>query len=85
MTESAEKRRERADSLVPRKVGVTEEFRVEATNRTFRVKRLHGNTWHLRDVNVSTRSRFGTLPEIRADVEYVLEAGTLPPAAGGPW
>lgn len=73
----------RANTLVPLKVGVTEAF--TARDRTFEVKRVNHDTWHLRDVNVSTRSRFGTLSEIREDVANVLETGALPPPSGGRW
>ncbi len=73
----------RANTLVPLKTGITETF--TARDRTFEVKRLNHDTWHLRDTQVRTTSRFGTLPQIREDVVHALEVGRLPPPVGGRW
>lgn len=73
----------RANALVPRKIGVTETFMVG--DREFTVKRVNHNTWHLRNVENTLRSRFGSFPEILADVENVLATGNLPPPAGPRW
>jgi hypothetical protein len=61
---------------VPGKMGMVIEF--HAHGRTFRVKRLNRNTWHLRDLEISERSRFGRMDDICADVGAVLETGHLP-------
>jgi hypothetical protein len=45
---------------------------------TFEIKCLRQGSWHLRDINIKSRSRFGTFPEIREDVGKVLESGALP-------
>ena len=81
--ETDAKRKEQANALVPRKVGITEEFMVG--DHSFTVKRVNHNTWHLRDAAVTTRSRFGRFEEILSDVENVLATGRLPVPAGGPW
>lgn len=63
---------------MPRVTGETREF--HAHGRTFQVKRLRANVWHLRDTAVSTRSRFGTYAEIAEDIAVTMESGKLPPA-----
>ena len=73
--ETEAKRKERADSLVPRKLKVIETF--TAGDRNFEVKRLNHNTWSLRDC-LYNRMRFGSLAEIRDDVIATLETGHMP-------
>lgn len=51
--------------------------------RTFRVKRISRDTWHLRDLAISERSRFGTKKQIAEDVGKVLETGVLPRSSSG--
>ena len=68
---------------LPQTIGEVKSFRIESTGRTFEVKRLQANVWHLRDTAIRTRSRFGTESEIAADVETVLASGMLPPPARG--
>lgn len=54
-----------------------------AHGRRFAVRRLVGHrpaVYHLRDLDITERSRFGTRAQIEADVAYTLENGHLPPA-----
>ena len=53
-------------------------FQFDSYGRTFIVKRINLKEWHLRDVALSSRSRFGLLSEIKEDVGSVLETGCLP-------
>jgi hypothetical protein len=81
-TPEEEARKARADSLVPRKLKVVETFR--AGDRNFEVKRIGVGDWCLRDC-MTNRMRFGTLAEIRDDVEKTLGAGVMPPRTGSCW
>lgn len=60
----------------------------QGPSRRFAVRRLVGHNppvYHLRDVDIKERSRFGSRADIMLDVAYVLQFGTLPPAKGGRW
>lgn len=68
---------------MPRTIGEVCEF--HAHGRTFQVKRLRANVWHMKDTAINTRSRFGTYAEIAQDIAVALESGKLPPASGPMW
>ncbi len=68
---------------MPEKIGQSETF--TAHGRTFQVKRLSRDTWHLRDTGIAERSRFGTRREIADDVVHVKEHGCLPRPCGPRW
>ena len=52
---------------------------------TFKVKRLTRDSWILTDSRVTSRSRFGNLHEISADIAYVELYGVLPPRSQNGW
>lgn len=58
---------------------------IGSLGRTFQLSRLRRSVYHLRDLEISARSRFGTFREIQQDVEYVLANGVLPPAGPKTW
>lgn len=60
----------------------------EAHGRRFAVRRLVGHrpaVYHLRDLAITSRSRFGSREEIIADVASCLEVGALPGGNKGRW
>ena len=68
---------------MPRKVGDIVQY--AAHGRQFQVKRVNRDTWHLRDLGIAERSRFGTVKEIADDVGSTLETGALPGGNKGRW
>lgn len=57
-------------------IGATKVF--VAHGKTFEAKRISKSTYHLREHGNNVRSRFGTLAEIREDIDHVLTCGVLP-------
>jgi len=69
--------------VIPHTIGKTNTY--SSYGRIFTVKRLNHSTWHLRAHDITSRSRFGSLPEITQDVINTLEAGILPGGNKGRW
>ena len=71
-----------ADRLDMRTIAIGNTRRVARTTAVLLVKRIDRATWHLR-IEGHTRARWGDAVQARADVDYFLENGCLPPAH--PW
>lgn len=63
--------------MIPLPCHIGEVVTFEAHGHTFAVKRLRRDCWHLRRLDILTRSRFGTAREIRADIKAALDFGIL--------
>ncbi len=64
-------------SLFKPKVGKTIHF-TGGQGKPFTVTKLSRETYHLRCLQETNHSRFGNWPQIREDIQHVMETGNLP-------